>query len=133
MLSRLKLTTGTVILAAVTLTGCSGGSTTTPTAPSGPPSSSPSPATADVTITINAMTGYSATFTPDPGAVKVGQTVSWKNADSTTHDIASNASLFDTGAIAPGATSAPIKMNAAGIVGYHCIIHPEMVGSLNVQ
>ena len=99
-------------------------------------SASPSPSTApgnaapDVTITINGMSG-SNSYTPNPGAVKVGQTVAWKNNDSTAHT-ATGAS-FDTGSIAPGATSKTITFSAAGTVDYHCSFHPSMVGSLTVS
>lgn len=84
---------------------------------------------ADVTITINSMS-EAQSFSPNPGAVKVGQKVAWRNADSMAHT--ATGSGFDTGSIPPGATSAPISFNAAGSVAYHCSIHPSMVGTLNV-
>ena len=37
-----------------------------------------------------------------------------------------------TGLIPPGGTSAPIKLSTPGTMGYHCAIHPSMVGSVNV-
>lgn len=39
---------------------------------------------------------------------------------------------FDTGFLAPGATSASITLNAAGSIRYHCSVHPSMLGALNV-
>ncbi|HXY42253.1 MAG TPA: hypothetical protein VEQ10_21430 [Vicinamibacteria bacterium] len=100
--------------------------TTTPT---------PTPGTggtggADVTITINGMQG-SNSYSPNPAAVKVGQTVSWHNADSIAHTATGTG--FDTGAIGAGATSAPITFSSAGAINYHCSFHPSMVGALNVQ
>jgi plastocyanin len=92
----------------------------------------PSPAAtggADVTITVNSMNGAQS-FSLDPGPVKVGQTVAWRNADSTTHT--ATGSSFDTGSIPPGATSAPITFSTAGNLAYHCSIHPSMVGTLSV-
>jgi plastocyanin len=83
--------------------------------------------TADVTITIS---GFS--FSPNPASVKVGQTVVWHNGDSVTHTATADGGAFDTGAIAPGATSGPITMSAAGSLAYHCAVHPGMVGSLTV-
>lgn len=127
MLSRLKLTAGAAILATVAYAGCS--SSNTPTNPTPPP---PAGAAADVTITIVGMNGAQS-YSANPGAVKVGQTVSWRNADSVTHTATSDTGSFNTGSISPGATSAPIKMNTAGSFGYHCSIHPTMVGTLNVQ
>jgi plastocyanin len=81
---------------------------------------------ADVTIAINGMS-----FSASP-AIKVGQTVSWKNNDTTTHTATSDTGLFNTGNIAPGATSTPITMTTAGTLNYHCILHP-MASTLNVQ
>jgi plastocyanin len=71
-------------------------------------------------------------FSPNPASVQVGQQVRWRNADSVTHTATQDGSGFDTGSIAPGATSAPITFSAPGTIGYHCQIHPSMVGTLNV-
>jgi plastocyanin len=98
------------------------------------PSVTPTPAPAasggaDVTITINSMNGPQS-FSPEPASVKVGQSVAWHNADGMAHT--ATGSGFDTGAIPPGASSAPIIFSAAGNVAYHCSIHPSMLGTLNV-
>jgi plastocyanin len=85
--------------------------------------------TADVTITINSMNGANS-FSPNPAAVKVGQKVAWRNADSITHTATGNG--FDTGGVGGGATSAPITITTAGNLDYHCSIHPSMVGTLSV-
>ncbi len=98
--------------------------------PSAMPTPSPTASGgANVTITINSMSGAQS-FSPDPGAVKVGQKVAWRNADGMAHT--ATGSGFDTGSIPPGATSAPITFSAAGNVAYHCSIHPSMVGTLSV-
>ena len=98
-------------------------------------SSSTSPTTstpADVTIS---MVGVNAaqSFAPNPTTMKVGQSVSWKNNDSITHDATQDASKFTTGNVTPGATSTPIAMPTAGTFTYHCAIHPGMIGTLIVQ
>jgi plastocyanin len=105
---------------------CAGGYGSNPT-----PTSTPTPGSgsADVTITINGMLG-NASFSSTPAAVKVGQTVAWRNADSTSHT--ATGSGFDTGIVAPGQTSRAISFTAAGNVDYHCSIHPSMVGTLSV-
>lgn len=119
----------TVSLAGVALVGlmlsisCKMSSTPTSNTPAAP---------ADVTIVINGMDGAQS-FSPDPGTVKAGQTVSWRNNDSTTHTATSDTGAFNTGTIAPGKTSNPITMPTAGTLNYHCSIHPTMVGTLNVQ
>ncbi len=86
--------------------------------------------TADVTIRITGMNGGNS-YSPNPGTVKAGQTVAWQNSDSIAHTATGTG--FDTGAIAPGATSAPIAFNSTGSVSYHCSFHPSMVGSLTVS
>jgi len=109
-----------------------GSSYSAPTSPSTPaPTPAPGPA-ADVTIQIVGMAGAQS-FSPDAASVKVGQTVSWQNADTITHSIVQDGGGFSTSDIAPGATSAPLAMSAAGTLGYHCAIHPTMTGSLSVQ
>jgi plastocyanin len=105
--------------------GYGGGSPTAPNPPSGGGAG-----TADVTITIKGMLGAQS-FDPNPASVKVGQTVAWTNADSTAHTATGTG--FDTGTISPGQTSAPIPFTTAARVDYHCSIHPDMVGTLNVQ
>ncbi|SRR5258705_2488953 len=96
-----------------------------PTGPAGPG--------ADVTINIVAMAG-SNSFSPNPDTVTVGQKVSWHNIAGTTHTATDDGiAIFDTGNIANGGTSAPIQMNTTGSHGYHCTIHPTMVGTLVVR
>jgi len=119
-----------VVAGVATAVACGGSSySSNPTAPNPTPSSTPA-AAADVTITINGMLGAQS-YSPNPAPVKAGQTVAWKNADSTTH--AATGAGFDTGAIGSGQTSAPIRFSTAGNVDYHCSFHPTMVGTLNVQ
>jgi len=129
----LKLTMGTLALFAFTLIAASCGSSSSPTSPSPAPGGGGGGGgvTADVPITINGMNGNQS-FSPDPATAKVGQTVAWRNADSITHTASADGGAFNTGNIAPGATSSPITMTAAGSFGYHCQIHPSMVGTLNV-
>jgi plastocyanin len=72
------------------------------------------------------------TFTPNPATVQVGQTVAWHNSDSIAHTATQDGGGFNTGAIAGGATSAPVTMGSVGNLGYHCSIHPIMTATLNV-
>ena len=58
------------------------------------------------------------------------QTIAWRNTDGVVHRIVANDGSFDTGDIAPGATSAPRTLTADG-ANYHCSIHPGMVGAIN--
>jgi plastocyanin len=99
------------------------GSSSTPTSPT---------TTADVTVSIAGNLGAQS-FVPNPVAMRVGQTISWKNADSITHDATQDGSGFTTGNVSAGATSSPIMMSTAGTFTYHCAIHPGMVGTITVQ
>ncbi len=87
---------------------------------------------ADVTITIVADAGANS-FSPNPDTVTVGQRVAWHNVAGLTHTSTANGGLWDTGNIGNGSTSAPIQMNTTGSFGYHCSIHPTMVGTLVVR
>src|SRR5687768_5985032 len=108
-----------------------GGGTTTPPPP--PPTATATPApTADVVITINGDAG-GMSYSPAAATMAVGQTVSWQNADTTEHTATENSALWDTGIIAPGATSAPIRMNTPGTASYYCTLHPAMMATLTVQ
>jgi plastocyanin len=97
-------------------------------------SSSPAAPTvaADVTISMVADRGNQS-YAPNPTTMRVGQTVAWKNNDTTTHDATQDASRFQTGTVSAGSTSSPITMSTAGTFAYHCTIHPGMVGTLVVQ
>jgi plastocyanin len=103
--------------------GYGGSSPSTPTGPSGPGTSSV------VTITITGIKG-ALSFSPNPAACATGQTVVFKNADSETHRVVIDDLGVDSGNIAPGATSQPMAL-ANVSKGYHCSLHPQMVGALN--
>jgi len=133
--SLLVVASALVLLAASTLVGCNGSSYSptapTSTSPAAPPFVPGSPA-ADVTITIVGTNG-SNSYSPNPATVKAGQTVAWFNADSVAHTATANAGGFNTGNLAPGATSSAIMMATAGSYPYHCVIHGlAMAGTLVV-
>ena len=127
-LEDVKRSAGVLAVVAVIATAVACGSSSSPTAPN--PTPSGGGASADVTITINGMLG-SGSYSPNPATVKVGQKVSWKNADSIAHT--ATGSGFDTGAINPGQTSQAITFSTAGSLDYRCSFHPSMVGTLMVQ
>jgi plastocyanin len=136
MKARLTPLVGGLLLAAVTLAGCGSsgsGYNGNPMSPSPTPTPTPTPAPvgASVTIRIVGMSGAQS-FSPNPSSVTAGQTVSFYNADSIVHRIAANDGSWNTGNLNPGATSTPITMATAAVVGYHCVIHPDMVGTLTV-
>jgi plastocyanin len=98
-------------------------------------SSSPSAPTvaADVTISMVGDRGNQS-YSPNPTTMRVGQTVAWKNNDSTVHNALEDVGeRFASANVNPGATSSPRTMSAAGTFTYHCTLHPGMVGTLVVQ
>lgn len=99
------------------------------TIPTSPTPSGGGSSSALVTIAI-VTTGGSNSFSPNPAAEPPGGTVAWRNADTATHRIVANDGSFDTGDIAPGATSRSVMASAAG-VNYHCSIHPSMIGTIS--
>jgi plastocyanin len=130
MNSRGILGSVSLVAFALVMAACGSGLTTSPTTG---PGAAPPPASggtaADVTININGMAGDQS-YAPNPGTVKVGQSVAWHNIDSIAHTATGNG--FDTGTIPAGATSAPITLKTAGTFNYQCAFHPMMVGTLNV-
>jgi plastocyanin len=84
-----------------------------------------------LTIDIVGING-NMSFSPNPANVHVGQQIVWHNLDAITHRVLQDAGGFDAGYIGPGGFSAPITLGAPGTVGYHCSIHPSMIGTLNV-
>lgn len=71
-------------------------------------------------------------FTPATLTVKVGDTVTWTNEDSTGHSATADDGSLDTGIIAQG-KSGSATFNKAGTYTYHCKVHPSMHGTIIVQ
>lgn len=116
-------------VAAASLLSASCGSTS-PSAPS--PSTTPAPAassSSQVTVNIVGSSGPGS-FAPNPVSVAVGTSVAWRNSDSTRHHIVLDTGT-DVGNISPGATSQAIMVTSSSTVGFHCTIHPSMVGTIN--
>jgi plastocyanin len=71
-------------------------------------------------------------YSPASASATVGQTVIWRNADSTVHTATANGGAFSTGFIQPGGESS-VLLQSPGNFNYHCSIHLGMVGSLTVS
>lgn len=118
---------GMALAMTLTSVACGGGDGySTPTTPT--PTTGGGGTAATVTVNINASSGSQA-FNPNPAVMATTGTVAWANRDGAVHRIVANDGTFDTGDIAPGATSRAITVAAAG-VNYHCTIHPTMVGAV---
>jgi plastocyanin len=82
---------------------------------------------------VNCASPPSWCFSPKPIQVTVGSTVTWTNATALTHTATSDSGAWDTGNIAPDATSGAVSFATAGTFTYHCAIHPSMTGSVIVS
>lgn len=75
-------------------------------------------------------------FTPTDLTVWQGTTVTWTNQDNTNHTVTSDNTTgnvrFDSGTLAPGQQYSYTFSNT-GIYTYHCSIHPNMTGTINVM
>jgi plastocyanin len=93
----------------------------------------PTPVTPGNAITIDVVAINGAqSFSPNPAGVLARQMVVWHNVDSVPHHVVFDDGSVDTGELAPGASSQPMTINAAG-GPYHCSIHPVMIGSVNQE
>lgn len=119
---------GFAIAGALALWGCGGSSSTTPTTPSAPNT----PVASTVTVSIVASIGNGA-YKPNPVSANSGDTVNFKNNDSTTHHIVLDDGSADLGLVAPGATSGGVVLKNNNALNFHCSIHPSMVGAINAQ
>jgi plastocyanin len=123
-----KFATASVLTLGLGIWGCSAGgyssgSSNSPAAPT------PTPSNGVVTINVVAINGAQS-FSPNPATLPAGQMVVWHNINNTTHRVVLDDRSVDTGDLAPGASSPPMALGAAG-GQYHCSIHPEMIGSIN--
>ena len=77
-------------------------------------------------------------YDPEVINVDVGTTVVWDNVDSTLHTVTSGTpsdgpdGLFDSSIISAGDTY-KYTFDVAGPIDYFCIVHPWMVGTVNVE
>ena len=102
------------------------GSSPPPPTPSPAPTPTPMPRVIIAIVDNNGAMSYA----PNPAQARVGQRVVWQNVHSQVHTATDDGGAFDTGFIAPGATSGPITIGAPGTFSYHCEVHPPMVGVL---
>lgn len=129
MESRFLSGVAVALVGAATLWGCGGGgggSASSPTAPSAPSA----PATTTVTVSVISSVGNTA-YQPNPVQASTGDTVMFRNNDSTLHRIVMDDGSADLGDVAPGATSRGFTVRSGSALRFHCTIHPSMVGSIN--
>jgi plastocyanin len=94
----------------------------------GPTASTQVPAGATV-VSIVGSSG-SASFSPNPLQASPSTVVVWKNNDAVTHHIVLDNGSADLGTLAPGDVSTSLTVASTTAMGYHCTIHPSMVGTI---
>lgn len=100
------------------------------------------PMTHNVVISEGAMTpscsGDNSCYNPSSLEIKIGDTVSWENADSGAHFVTSGDpnsgadNKFDSGMMGPG-QKFEFTFTKSGNYPYYCIVHPWMKASVTVS
>src|SRR5688572_5015550 len=70
-------------------------------------------------------------FDPDDVTVESGETVEWRNDGDVVHAVQADDSLFDSGELQPGESSA-FTFDTPGRHEYRCSIHPEQMKAVIV-
>lgn len=70
-------------------------------------------------------------FQPGSIAVPTGTMVTWRNTGATPHTATAFNGAFDSGTLNPGGSFSE-TFSDAGVYMYHCQIHPNMVGTVQV-
>ena len=73
-------------------------------------------------------------YSPNPASVSGGSTVTWNNVDSTPHTATADDGSFDSGIINGGSSARVVISANSGVstIPYHCSVHPEMRGILQI-
>jgi plastocyanin len=79
-----------------------------------------------------AVTIQDSAFKPPTTTIRVGDRVTWTNADAFSHTTTSDTGVWDSGVIRAGG-AATITFTTAGTFAYHCSIHSFMKGTVVVQ
>jgi plastocyanin len=108
-------------------TGTPGAATATPAEPT-----QAAAVVCDATGEGTAVTIENFSYKPSSASVATNGFVTFTNNDSRAHTV-----TFDEGPncgnLGTGGDSVTIQFTAAGSYGYHCNIHPEMVGTVEVS
>jgi plastocyanin len=100
--------------------------------PTTAPTPFPTPLPNHLDIVPGTSRNASAFYAPTTLTVRVGQTVTWVNTDSTDHAVVSDNAAFDSNVLAPG-QSFRWKATHPGSYPYGDYLHPELRGAVLVQ
>lgn len=90
----------------------------------------PGPVNGQMTVLISGDSG-SRSFNPGKFSVPMGTIVTWVNNDTVGHTV-TEPGVFDSGPIPPNGGRWSWVASIAGTYTYHCLIHPDMNGTLTV-
>jgi plastocyanin len=119
--------------ATLALAACGGGSSSTPSvaAPSAAQSGGSSGAASGGAGGAQSVEIKNFAFNPATLSVKVGDKVTWTNADSAAHTVTFDDGSADSKNLAQNATF-DHTFSTAGTFAYHCTIHSNMKGTITV-
>jgi plastocyanin len=135
-----------LLIASLAASGCGGATRATETSRTSPSASvtEAAAASADGSITADASTTGTApsqrvkvvmkgsTFTPASVTIRVGDTVTWQNQESVTHNVAADDGSFTSQDFRKGG-SFSFTFARPGIYSYSCRLHPNMRGKVIVE
>jgi plastocyanin len=79
--------------------------------------------------------GAAGAYSPNPASISSGSTLTWNNIDDTPHTATADDGSFDTGIINGGSLGSALISASTGTtstIPYHCNVHPEMRGTLQI-
>ena len=117
-----------VALVALLAVGCAGGASSGGS--SGSTSGSTSGGTGGATAGGTTITEQNFAFSPSTATVKVGDTVTFTNNDSTGHNVTIDGQELG---VQNQGESKTWKASKAGKFPFSCVIHPSMTGEITVQ
>lgn len=115
-------------------TGTPAGATATPAATPAAPTATPAAAAVACDASGDGTSVNIADFSFNPSSTTVANNgfVTFRNNDGTSHTV-----TFDSGPncgnVSPGGGSETVQFTAAGSYPYHCAIHPDMTGTVEVS
>jgi plastocyanin len=127
-------------LSALSLAACGGDSDSettgespapAPAAEAEPKSGENAPAPSGEAVRSGKVTISGFQYDPETVTIQAGGKVIWQNEDSDEHTATLDDGSFTTGALAEGKLKSE-SFKTAGTYAYHCEIHPQMKGTVEV-
>jgi plastocyanin len=117
---------------ALVLAACSGGGGNVTTAPHSTTAGAAPCKDSTGTTTVQANV-KDRTWTPSTVTAKVGDVITWTNADTVPHAVAlDDGSCAMSNTIAGGASKS-LSFSVAGSFPFHCSVHPTMKGTITIS